>query len=328
MMYVFEVLFMKEIRITEIEGFRFGNAEYEKSATGCTVILADPGAVTGIDIRGGAPASRESGLLNPLADNSSVNAVLLSGGSAFGLSAADGIMKYLEERNIGFPTDAGVVPIVCASCLFDLGFVDSKVRPDSALGYQACLNAEKGIFQEGSYGAGCGATVGKVLGPASMMKAGLGTYAVQAGDLKVGAIVAVNAVGDIYDTDGKKIAGVYDPKTGEFVDAAEALIKTMQAVNLFRQNTTIGAIITNAGLNKTALSKVAGMAHDGFARAIRPVHTMFDGDTVYAMSNGSIPSDINTVGVLAAEVMAKAIARAARPEGPSYGIRKADAEVK
>ena len=319
---------MEEIRITEIEGFRFGNAEYAKSATGCTVILADPGAVTGVDIRGGAPASRESGLLNPLADNSSVNAILLSGGSAFGLSAADGVMKYLEERNIGFPTDAGVVPIVCASCLFDLGLVDGKVRPDSALGYQACLNAEKGIFQDGSYGAGCGATVGKILGPASMMKAGLGTYAVQVGDLKVGAVVAVNAVGDIYDPDGKKIAGIYDPKTGEFVDAVEAMVKTMQAVNLFRQNTTIAAVVTNAKLNKTALTKVAGMAHDGFARAIRPVHTMFDGDTVYAMSSGSVPSDINTVGVLAAEVMARAIARAARPEGEAYGVRKANAEVK
>ena len=315
---------MKEIKITDIEGFRFGNAEYEDSATGCTVILADPGAVTGIDIRGGAPASRESGLLNPLADNSSVNAVLLSGGSAFGLSAADGIMKYLEERNIGFPTDSGVVPIVCASCLFDLALHDSRVRPDSALGYQACLNAEKGIFREGSYGAGCGASVGKPLGMDHAMKSGLGTYALQMGDLKVGAVVAVNAVGDIYDPDGKKIAGVYDPESGEFIDAVQALTETMQAVNLFRKNTTIGAIVTNAALNKTALTKVAGMAHDGFARAIRPVHTMFDGDSIYAMSNGSVPSDINTVGILAAEAMARAIAAAARPQGPAYGLRKAE----
>ena len=318
------VIHMKEIRITDIEGFRFGNAEYTESATGCTVILADPGAVTGIDIRGGAPASRESGLLNPLADNSSVNAVLLSGGSAFGLSAADGVVRYLEERNIGFPTDVGVVPIVCASCLFDLALVDSKVRPDSALGYQACLNAEQGIFSEGSFGAGCGATVGKVLGADHMMKAGLGTYALQVGDLKVGAIVAVNAVGDIHDPEGKKIAGVRDPQTGRFIDASEALVETMQAVNLFRTNTTIGAIITNAGLNKTALTKVAGMAHDGFARAIRPVHTMFDGDTVYAMSNGKVPADINTVGIMAAKAMAAAIARAARPQGPTYGVAAAE----
>lgn len=315
---------MKEINITDIKGFRLGNAEYEESATGCTVILADPGAVTAIDIRGGAPASRESGLLNPLADNSSVNAVLLSGGSAFGLSAADGVMKYLEERGIGFPTDYGVVPIVCASSLFDLGLVDSKVRPDSALGYQACLNAEKNTFRAGSYGAGCGATVGKILGADHMMKAGLGTYAVQVGDLMVGAVVAVNALGDIYGPDGRKIAGVRDPKSGEFIDAGEALVETMQAVNLFRQNTTIGAILTNAALNKTALTKVAGLAHDGLAMAIRPVHTMFDGDSVYAMSNGSVPSDINTVGVLAARVMAEAIARAGRPDGPDYGVMKAE----
>ena len=314
---------MKEISITDIEGFRFGNAEYEEHATGCTVILSDNGAVCGIDIRGGAPASRESGLLNPLADNSRVDAVVLSGGSAFGLSSADGVMRWLEEHDQGFPTDNGVVPIVCASCLFDLSLVDSKVRPDSSLGYQACENAVNSIFQEGSYGAGCGATIGKAMGMSHAMKSGLGTYAVKIGKLKVGAIVALNAVGDVYEN-GTKIAGMKDPLTKKFLDSETVLVEAMQAANLFRKNTTIGAIVTNADLNKTALTKVAGMAHDGFARAIRPVHTQFDGDTIYAISSGGVKSDINTVGILAAIAMEKAIVKAARPDGPSYKMMKAE----
>lgn len=308
---------IREINITEIEGYSIGNAEYPEGATGCTVILADGGAVCGCDVRGGGPASRENALLNPLAANDSVNAVLLTGGSAFGLSAADGIMKYLEERNIGFPTGYGVVPIVCASSIFDLGVGRADIRPDSQLGYQACLNAEKGLFREGCYGAGTGASVGKAAGAALCMKSGLGIYAVQAGELKVGAIVALNAAGDVYEYEtGKKIAGINDPDL-----SSEDVIASAQAgLNLFKQNTTIACIITNADLNKTALCKAAGMAHDGMARSIRPVHTMFDGDTVYVMGNGKCKADLNAVGMIAAHALSKAIERAARPEGETYGL--------
>lgn len=313
----------KEISINDIRGFRIGNAEYRESATGCTVILADQGAVTGIDVRGGAPASRECALLNPLAANESVHAVLLSGGSAFGLDAAGGVMKYLEERKIGFPTDYGVVPIVCASCLFDLPVEQSHVRPDAALGYQACMNA--GNLIEGNYGAGCGASCGKAGGIKMAMKSGLGAYAVQAGSLKVGAVVAANPFGNIVDPDtGEIIAGMHD-ESGEFISVEEAYVKLSETieVNGFVSNTTIGVILTNADLNKTQLTKVAGMAHDGYARALRPGHTMFDGDSIYAMSSPEVKADINLVGILAAEVMAKAIASAARSAASAYGLKGA-----
>lgn len=314
--------YAKEIDIRDIEGFAFGNAEYAEGATGCTVILAEGGAVCAVDVRGGAPASRENALLNPLAANDSVNAVVLSGGSAFGLDASTGVMKYLEERNTGFPTAYGVVPIVVSSCLFDLGLVRADIRPDAALGYQACLNAEDpSLFKAGSFGAGCGATVGKFLGPENCMKSGLGVYAVQLGDLKVGVIAAVNAAGDIYDErTGKVLAGVVDRSSGEFLHAEECLYAASEKKDLFNQNTTISAVITNAKLNKTELTKVAGMAHNGYARAIRPVHTMFDGDSIYALGSGKAAADLNTVGTLAADVMAEAIRRAAEVNGNDYGL--------
>ena len=316
---------MKQIRtidIRDIEGYRIGNAEYEDSATGCTVILADEKAVCGVDVRGGAPASRENALLNPLAANDSVNAVVLSGGSAFGLDASSGVMKYLEEKNIGFPTAFGPVPIVVSSCLFDLGLVSAKVRPDASLGMQACLNAENSdLLKEGSYGAGCGASVGKILGRDFSMKSGLGMYAVQLGSFKIGAVVAVNAAGDIYDErTGETLAGVYDAKEDRFLNAADCLYSLSVQPDLFNTNTTIGAIITNGKFSKTELTKIASMAHNGYARAIRPVHTMFDGDSIYACGNGHVEIDLNTAGTLAADVMAEAIRRAAVNHGPSYGL--------
>ena len=313
---------MNEIDIRTISGYRLGNAEYADAATGCTVILADEKTVCGCDIRGGAPATRENALLNPLAANDSVNAVVLSGGSAFGLDASSGVMKYLEERDIGFPTAFGKVPIVVSSCLFDLGIGSAKIRPDAALGYQACVNAEDpSLFKEGSYGAGCGATVGKILGPSYVMKSGLGCYAVQLGELQIGAIVAVNAAGDIYDEhNGQTLAGIYDREKNEFLNAPECLYALSTNPDLFNTNTTIGAIITNGDFDKTQLAKIAGMAHNGFARAIRPVHTMFDGDSIYVMANGKVKADINTAGSLAADVMAEAIRRASVNHGNSYGL--------
>ena len=306
-----------EIEITDIRGFKIGNAEYPDGATGCTVILADPAACTGLDVRGGGPASRESALLNPLAANEAVNAVVLSGGSAFGLDSAGGVVRYLEEHQIGFSTAVGVVPIVCASALFDLGVHTASVRPDSALGYQACRNL--GNFRQGNYGAGTGASCGKGMGPAHAMKSGLGAYALAVGDLQVGAIVAANPLGNIYDPDtGEALAGIC-AADGSIIDS-EAVLAEKTAVNTFISNTTLGVILTNAAFNKTQLCKIAGMAHDGYARAIRPVHTMDDGDSIYAMSSAQVKADINVVGVLAARVMARAIANSARYAEDAYGL--------
>jgi len=308
----------KEIPITDIEGFSIGNAEYESS--GCTVILMDPPCPAGLDVRGGGPASRESALLNPLAANDAVNAVLLSGGSAFGLAAADGVMNYLEERNIGFPTDYGPVPIVCTSCLFDLPVGDRHVRPDAALGYQACMNA--GNFREGNHGAGTGASCGKLGGIETAMKSGIGAFAVQVGSLKVGAVVAANPLGNITDPDdGTIIAGMRGPD-GTFVDEEDIFIAgaDSSSVYSFQKNTTIAAVLTNGIFTKTELTKIAGMAHNGYARAIRPVHTMFDGDSIYAVSSGKVRTDINAVGVLASLVTARAIVRAARHAESAFGL--------
>ncbi len=298
----------KEIPLSDIEGFIFGSAEDQEGGTGCTVMLCEKGAVTGCDVRGGAPASRENALLAPLAANDAVHAVLLAGGSAFGLNAAAGVMRWLEERSIGFPTSSGVVPIVVASCLFDLSFKDPKCRPDEAMGYQACENA--GNLREGSHGAGTGATCGKPAGMERAMKSGLGAFALQYGDLKVGALFAANPLGNICDPDtGEVIAGVRGDDGG-FLSAEDALLQ-LDGSLFTRENTTIGIIITNGIFNKTELCKIAGMAHDGLARAIRPVHTMFDGDTVYASAAGTVKADINSAGTLAAVAGARAIKRAA-----------------
>ena len=302
---------LQTIRIQDIEGYQIGNAEYEEHATGVTVILPKGGAVTGLDIRGGGPASRESGLLNPLAANDCVNAVVLSGGSAFGLDSATGVMQYLEERNIGFPTHAGVVPIVCTSCIYDL-ILDNTKRPDAALGYQACINSESFHYKDGNHGAGLGATCGKILGVDHMMKAGIGSAAFQCGDLKVGALVVVNCFGDIFDFEtGRMIAGCYDYSRKRLICSEETMYAMQAAPGLFHTNTTIGAVVTNASFNKTELTKIAGMAHDGMARSINPVHTQHDGDSIYALANGNVKADLNLVGTLAARAFAQAVKNAA-----------------
>lgn len=311
---------LKPITPEELEGFELCSLSEPEIGSGLTVILARKGAVTGIDIRGGAPASRESGLLNPLAANDAVHAVVLAGSSAFGLDAASGVMDYLKRQNIGFPTGFGVVPIVCSSCLFDLSFKSSTEHISSTHGALACEKPEP--FREGNYGAGCGATVGKVLGAPYCMKSGLGFKGYRLGDLWVAAVVAVNAAGDIYDPDtNEKLAGMYDREKKCFIDAEEALYRIAGGtVDLFNQNTTIGAILTNGKFNKTELTKIAGMAHDGFARAIRPVHTQFDGDSIYAMSTAAVPADLNAAGTLAARAMAEAIASAVRHAEEDGGL--------
>lgn len=316
---------LKKIEINQIENIKTGHAQDKAGGTGCTVIICEKGGVTGVDIRGGGPASRESALLNPVAANDGIHAVLLSGGSAFGLDAAGGVMEYLEARDIGFPVGVTKVPIVCESCLFDLRLADYKARPDKKMGYEACVNAEKNCPGQGNVGAGTGATVGKFYGEAGMMKSGLGIYAVSLGELKVGAVVAVNALGDVYDYEtNEKLAGLINPQTGKFEDSEEAFYKEAAKMkDLFTGNTTIGAVITNGKFNKTEMTKIASMAQNGYARSIRPVHTTADGDSIYAMSVGEVKADINVVGTLAAKVMAEAVKSAVLEAESAYGLKSA-----
>lgn len=305
---------MEEIGILEVGGFQIGQAQDMEAATGITVLLCDTCAPTGVDIRGGGPASRETPLLDPRAASTGIHALVLSGGSAFALDAAGGVMRYLEERDIGFDVGVTRVPLVCQSCVFDLAIGRKDVRPDAAMAYQACLNARRDTVEEGCVGAGTGCTVGKCGGADFAMKSGLGTYAVRNGDLCVGAIVAVNAMGDIYDIDtGKQLAGLRG-EDGTGLRSSEEFIYEMEAQKAagYAANTTIGAIVTNAAFDKSKMGKIAAMAHNGFARTIRPVHTSNDGDSIYALSLGTAEANIDVVGTLASYVMGKAVGRAVR----------------
>ena len=316
---------MKEICLNEIENIKIGHAQDEEAATGCTVIICEKGAPTGVDVRGGGRASRETELLNPRVASQAIHAVLLSGGSAFGLDAAGGVMQYLEEKNIGYDVKITKVPLVCQSCIFDLGVGSMSIRPTQAMGYAACVDAERNIPQEGNIGAGIGASVGKFLGSDQMMKAGLGTYAVQIGDLKVGAIVVVNAIGDIIDpSTGKIVAGLLNKEQTEFLNSEETFFNAYAThPEAFTGNTTIGVIITNAKFTKSEMGKVAAMAQNGYARAICPVHTTADGDSIYAMSVGELVANIDVVGTLAARIMEKAILNAAYHADSAYGLKSA-----
>ena len=317
---------MKEISIKDFRNIQIGQAENVQAGTGCTVfLLGREGASVGLDVRGGGPASRESELLKPLATAQVIHAILLAGGSAFGLDAAGGVMRYLEERGIGVDVGVTRVPLVCQSDLFDLTVADAHTRPDAAMAYEACVNAETGNYRDGNHGAGTGATVGKLLGMEHCMKSGIGSYAVQVGNLQVGSVVAVNAVGDVYDYEnGRKIAGLLAADGKTFLDSELAALQAIEAqAEKFVGNTTLGVILTNARLDKAHLCKIAGMAHDGYARAIRPVHTSMDGDSIYAVSLGDLPADMDVVGTLAARVMAKAIVRAVQAAEPAYGLPSA-----
>jgi len=313
--------FMKEISISDIENFRIGNAQDKEGGTGCTAILCEEGAVGGADVRGGGPATRETDLLDPEKMCEQVFGVVLSGGSAYGLNASAGVMKYLEDRNIGFDVGIGKVPIVPGACLFDLVAGDPKCRPDADMGYQACINSEKNDPEKGNFGAGTGATIGKFLGIERLMKGGLGHYAVQIGDLKIGAVVAVNCLGDVYDADtGKMIAGLLnEDKTG--LDSTRRIMwgSVEQDKNVFTGNTTIGCVITNADLTKSQCSKLASMTHNGYAAAIKPVHTSADGDTIFFLSKGDVKVNPDALGDLSAYVMAKAINEGIRNAKAAYG---------
>lgn len=311
--------------ITDVAGILVGHAQNFEALTGCTVILCETGAVGGVDQRGGAPGTREIDLLRPMHLVNEVHAILISGGSAFGLDAATGVMHYLEEKGVGFDTrvkNASRVPIVPAAILFDLGIGSSSVRPDADMGYQACLNASNGPPLEGNIGAGTGATIGKILGPNQGMKSGIGTASVEAGGgVVVGAIAAVNSFGDVIDpSSGQIIAGARSTNVGPlrigspgyFADTLEVM-KSLIGRTVLRfaaDNTVIGVVATNARLDKEAANKIAQMAHNGIARTIRPAHTMYDGDTLFALSIGKRTADISTVGAFAAEAMAQAVLRA------------------
>ena len=313
---------MREINFTDIEGIRVGHAQDLKAATGATVIVSEAGATVGVDVRGGAPGTRETDLLDPVNLVDKVHAVLLAGGSAFGLDAAAGVMQYLEERKIGFDVGVTRVPIVCAAVLFDLTIGDHRVRPDKEMGYRACLNAGSKECRQGSVGAGTGATVGKILGIGRAMKSGLGCHALQVGDLKVGALVAVNCLGDVVDPlSGKKLAGPLNEDRRTLADTEALMIDAYaDRRNLFSGNTTIGVVATNAALTKAQATKLASMAHDGYARTMRPAHSMVDGDTIFAMSTGSVEAGLSVVGLLAARVMERAVVAAVTNAEPLCGL--------
>jgi L-aminopeptidase/D-esterase-like protein len=319
--------------ITDVPGILVGHAQDDTALTGCTVILYEKGAVGGVDQRGGAPGTREVDALHPMHLVSKVHGIVLAGGSAFGLEAATGVMHYLEEKNVGFDTRIVRVPIVPAAILFDLGIGRSDVRPDAAMGYLACQNASSDPPAEGNVGAGKGATVGKILGGGQCMKSGVGTASMEIGaGVIVGAIVAVNAFGDVVDpSTGQIIAGARSKDVGPLhIGAPGYFADTLQVMQTLigrtalgfgsRGNTVIGVVATNAKLDKEQANKVAQMAHDGLARTIRPAHTMLDGDTIFALATGEHAADVNIVGAFAAEVFAQAILRAVRAAKPVAGL--------
>jgi L-aminopeptidase/D-esterase-like protein len=306
--------------ITDVPGIEVGHWTDLAAATGCTVVLCRSGAVGGVDVRGGAPGTRETDLLRPECLVERVHAVLLAGGSAFGLAAADGVMRYLEEQGIGFDTGVAKVPIVPAAVLFDLAIGRADVRPGPDAGYAACQAATRGPVAEGNVGAGTGATVGKMLGSGLAVKSGLGTASQAIGGLVVGALVVVNALGDVVDpATGRILAGARAPTDTGFVDAL-VIARAGLAQALAGRNTTLGVVATNAALSKAQAHKVAQMAHDGLARTIRPVHTPFDGDAVFALSTGDLPADAGLVGTIAAEVLAEAVLHAVRAAQSLHGI--------
>lgn len=307
--------------ITDVPGIRVGHAQDLQALTGCTVVLCDERAVGGVSQRGGAPGTRETDPLRPMHLVQKVDAVVLSGGSAFGLESATGVVRYLEEQGRGFDVRILKVPIVPAAILFDLAVGRSDVRPDAAMGYAACEAATREAPVQGNVGAGTGATVGKSLGLGGAMKSGIGTASLGIGSgIVVGALAAVNAFGDVIDPNtGRTLAGARraDPQDRDgrdrFADAMTVLAQ--QAGSPEREfgageNTIIAVVASNTRLDKEGTNKVAEMAHDGIARTIRPAHTMFDGDTVFALSTGEVPADASIVGAFAAETLAWAILNA------------------
>ncbi|MCZ7541963.1 MAG: P1 family peptidase [Anaerolineae bacterium] len=314
---------MSNHTLTAIDGIRVGHAHALEGPTGCTVVLCPPGTVGGVDQRGGAPGTRETDLLRPLHMVEHVHAIVLAGGSAYGLDAASGVMRWLEEQGVGFNVGVGVVPIVPAAILFDLDVGDPSIRPDAAMGFAACAAASAEPAAEGCVGAGAGAQVGRLLGPGFACKSGTGSAAVEIGDgLRVAALFAVNALGDVLDEDGTILAGTRQPPDGaRFAGALNLLPALARLTPGGASNTVIGVVATNAALSKEEVNQVAQMAHDGLARAVRPAHTLLDGDTIFALATGSAGrANASAIGAFAAEVTAQAIRRAVRAATPLAGL--------
>ena len=319
--------------ITDVRGIEVGHAQDNEALTGCTVILCRKGASAGVDVRGGAPGTRETDLLSPVNLVDKVHAVVLAGGSAFGLDASSGVMKYLEENKIGFNTGAVKVPIVPSAILYDLNIGRADVRPDPAMGYDAAASASSDAPAEGNFGAGTGASVGKMFGANLSTKSGVGTASMNiGGGVIVGALVVVNTWGDVIDPHTNEIiAGLRSGKVGplrvggneQFADTL-AMMKKPVGRNLpgfaSRANTVIGVVATNANLTKTQATKVAQMAQDGIARTMRPAHSMFDGDAIFALSTGARKADVTTIGAFAAEVTVESVLRAVRNSRSAGGL--------
>ena len=303
--------------ICDIAGIKIGHYTDRRRPTGCTVIIVEAGAVAGVDVRGSAPGTRETDLLNPINTVEKVNAILLSGGSAFGLEAASGVMKFLEEQGIGYPTGAARVPIVPAAVLYDLNLGDAEIRPGAEAGYEACRQANSEVCQEGNFGAGAGATVGKLFGFEFAMKGGVGTACLRVGPFLVGAIAVVNCSGDVHDpATGRILAGARSPDGRTLRNSVASMERGESIRRPLGENTTLAVLGTNVQLNKAEVSKLAQMAQDGLARAIHPAHTPYDGDAVFALSTGDYPIGsipkaeiLTTLGTLAAEAISRAILR-------------------
>lgn len=316
--------------ITQIPGIYAGHATLAEAGTGCTVIVCPAGATGGVDVRGGAPATRETDLLRPEETVQTLDAVVLSGGSAYGLAASCGVAEELEHRRIGVNVGVGVVPIVSSACLFDLACGRSDVRPgvaEGAAAVRAAFEHAEEPLERGNVGAGTGCTIGKVAGPARSMKSGLGEAVEQAGELICGAVSAVNAAGDIWDPDTHKpIAGVLN-EDGTGLASTVELVLQMQRESDFarshgvpRTNTTISCVVTNARLSKAEATKVAQMAADGYAHAIKPTHTTNDGDTIFVMATGEVEAPVDVVGILSAQAIAHAIVDGVRSAQSAYGV--------
>lgn len=322
---------MKQISLREFLPIAVGHAQDYDLATGCTVILCETGMAAACSVAGGGPASRETTLLEPTRAAEKIHALVLSGGSAFGLGAAGGVMTWLAERGYGFDTGVAKVPLVPQSCIFDLGIGDAAAYPDEAMAQLACEDAvaARAAFRnpaEGCVGAGTGATVGKLLGADTMMKSGIGIYAVQSGALKIGALAVVNALGDVFDyRTGRELAGMLTPDKTGFLNSEDVLFQMVEDKTEGAANTTLVCLFTNAIYNKGQLTKIAEAAQDGLSRAIRPVHTMLDGDTVYIVSTmeEQVGDGLNLAAPLAAYVTTKAIERAVLTAEPMYGVKAA-----
>lgn len=306
--------------ITDVEGIMIGHAQSEQGMTGCTAVIFPEGATGGVDVRGSAPGTRETDLFKSENLVDKVHAVVLSGGSAFGLEAASGVMDYLEEKGIGFDVGVTKVPIVASAVIFDLSIGDHRIRPDHSMGYKAAEQASTNENRQGNVGCGMGATVGKIFGPDGAMKSGIGSATVRAGELVVSALVCVNSFGDVFHN-GVQIAGAYDYEKDHLVNSYQ-IMKDMSVIPGFANtNTTIGVVATNAVLTKAQGNKIAQVSHNGLARSINPIHTMVDGDAMFVMGTNRVNGDVNLIAAMSQEAVEKAVINAVLAAEGAAGLK-------